>query len=348
MSSGGDSSEYSFEYSDESAGGECDDVDYDIENQFYAAKDLVGEDPAGAISGFRSILGLEAEREGKGKGEWGFKALKQLVKLQGAQGQFAPMMESYGLLLAHTETAVTRTVGEKGISSVLASLKESARDHADHLERVYQMTLEHLRCGASNERLWANTCLLLGHLYCETGQFNPLAKLLKELTQYCMLAPGGEQTDEQRRQAILGNAPLTDDNGACFDPRKGGHLLEVNALTIRMYTALKDTRKLKQIYERSLQIRSAIPHPRVLGVIRECGGKMHMQEREWDRARADFFEAFRHYDEAGAPRRSVQCLKYLVLANMLMESSINVFDSQEAKSYEVRREPGLWGVWGGG
>ena len=30
----------------------------------------------------------------------------------------------------------------------------------------------------------------------------------------------------------------------------------------------------------------------------------------------------------------MQCLKYLVLANMLSESKVNVFDSQEAKPYE--------------
>ena len=44
-------------------------------------------------------------------------------------------------------------------------------------------------------------------------------------------------------------------------------------------------------------------------------------------------QAFKSYDEAGAIRR-VQCLKYLVLANMLMESSVDPFDAQEAKPYK--------------
>ena len=56
-------------------------------------------------------------------------------------------------------------------------------------------------------------------------------------------------------------------------------------------------------------------------------------QREWEKARNDFFEAFKNYDEAGVQRR-VQCLKYLVLANMLMNSDINPFDSQEAKPYK--------------
>lgn len=51
----------------------------------------------------------------------------------------------------------------------------------------------------------------------------------------------------------------------------------------------------------------------------------------------DFFESFKNYDEAGEPRR-LQCLKYLVLANMLSESKVSVFDSQEAKPYENDKE----------
>ncbi len=68
-------------------------------------------------------------------------------------------------------------------------------------------------------------------------------------------------------------------------------------------------------------------------MIRECGGKMHLREQEYEKAHTDFFEAFKNYDEPGSPRR-ITCLKYLVLANMLMRSTINPFDSQEAKPYK--------------
>ena len=64
-------------------------------------------------------------------------------------------------------------------------------------------------------------------------------------------------------------------------------------------------------------------------MIRECGGKMHLREGEFEKAHTDFFEAFKNYDESGSPRRTT-CLKYLVLANMLMKSGINPFDSQVA------------------
>jgi hypothetical protein len=53
---------------------------------------------------------------------------------------------------------------------------------------------------------------------------------------------------------------------------------------------------------------------------------------QWGKASSDFFESFRNYDESGSPQR-IQVLKYLVLANMLMASDINPFDSQETKPY---------------
>lgn len=53
---------------------------------------------------------------------------------------------------------------------------------------------------------------------------------------------------------------------------------------------------------------------------------------QWARASTDFFESFRNYDESGSPQR-IQVLKYLVLANMLMGSEVNPFDSQETKPW---------------
>jgi COP9 signalosome complex subunit 2 len=60
---------------------------------------------------------------------------------------------------------------------------------------------------------------------------------------------------------------------------------------------------------------------------------MHLRENEYEKAHTDFSEAFKNYDVSGSPRRTT-CLKYLILANMLMKSGINPFDSQEAKPYK--------------
>ena len=32
------------------------------------------------------------------------------------------------------------------------------------------------------------------------------------------------------------------------------------------------------LYQRALKVRSAVPHPKIMGIIRDCGGKMPMSE----------------------------------------------------------------------
>lgn len=88
------------------------------------------------------------------------------------------------------------------------------------------------------------------------------------------------------------------------------------------------------LYDKSLRIKSAIPHPLIMGIIRECGGKMHLGEEQWALAYQDFFEAFKSYDESGSPKK-LNCLKYLVLANMLMKSDVDPFDAPEVSSFPV-------------
>lgn len=57
-----------------------------------------------------------------------------------------------------------------------------------------------------------------------------------------------------------------------------------------------------------------------------------MREKRWDKACEEFFQSFKNYDEAGSPAK-IQILKYLVVASILTNSDINVFDSQELQPY---------------
>ncbi|KAK4581255.1 hypothetical protein RGQ29_024789 [Quercus rubra] len=274
MASDADMEDYGFEYSEE----EQEEQDVDIENQYYNAKGLVETDPEGALAGFAEVVGMEAE-----KAEWGFKALKQTVKLYYRLGKYAEMMQAYREMLTYIKSAVTRNYSEKCINNIMDFISGSASQNSGLLQEFYQTTLKALE-EAKNE-------------------------ILKELHKSCRKEDG------------------TDDH------KKGTQLLEVYAIEIQMYTETKNNKKLKQLYQQALMIKSAIPHPRIMGIIHECGGKMHMAERQWAEAATDFFEAFKNYDEAGNQRR-IQCLKYLVLANMLMESEVNPFDGQEAKPYK--------------
>jgi len=293
----GDDEEYDLEYSEESNS----EPDVDLENQYYNSKALKEDDPKAALESFQRVLDLEED-----KGEWGFKALKQMIKINFKLSNIKEMMVRYSQLLGYIKSAVTRNYSEKSINSILDYISTSK--NMELLQDFYETTLEALR-DAKNDRLWFKTNTKLGKLYYDRNEFNRLAKILKQLRQSC-------QTDDGEE-----------------DLKKGTQLLEIYALEIQMYTAQKNNKKLKALYEQSLHIKSAIPHPLIMGVIRECGGKMHLREQEFEKAHTDFFEAFKNYDESGSPRRTT-CLKYLVLANMLMKSGINPFDSQEAKPYK--------------
>jgi len=290
--------DYDLEYSEDSNS----EPDVDLENQYYNSKSLKEHNPQGALESFQRVLDLENGE----KGEWGFKALKQMIKINFRLQNYEEMMTRYKQLLTYIKSAVTRNHSEKSINSILDYISTSKQ--MELLQNFYETTLEALR-DAKNERLWFKTMTKLGKLYFDREEFNKLARILKQLRQSC-------QTDDGED-----------------DLKKGTQLLEVYALEIQMYTAQKNNKKLKALYDQSLHIKSAIPHPLILGVIRECGGKMHLREGEFEKAHTDFFEAFKNYDESGSPRRTT-CLKYLVLANMLMKSGINPFDSQEAKPYK--------------
>lgn len=179
------------------------------------------------------------------------------------------------------------------------------------MERFYSLTLECFQA-TNNERLWLKTNIKLAKLLLDRRDYLAVTKKLKELHNACRRDDGSD------------------------DSSKGTYLLEIFALEIQMYAEMKNNKQLKVLYQRALKVRSAVPHPKIMGIIRECGGKMHMSEENWKDAQSDFFESFRNYDEAGSLQR-IQVLKYLLLTTMLMRSDINPFDSQETKPY--RNDP---------
>lgn len=216
----------------------------------------------------------------------------------------------YEELLTYVKSAVTRNYSEKSINNMLDHIEKGSDPEgaARCMERFYSLTLECFHT-TNNERLWLKTNIKLAKLLLDRHDYQAVNKKLKELHNACKRDDGSE------------------------DSSKGTYLLEIYALEIQMYAETKNNKQLKALYQRALRVRSAVPHPKIMGIIRECGGKMHMSEENWKDAQSDFFESFRNYDEAGSLQR-IQVLKYLLLTTMLMRSDINPFDSQETKPYK--------------
>lgn len=219
-------------------------------------------------------------------------------------------IEHYQELLTYVKSAVTRNYSEKSIDNMLNYIEKGSDDPGAGpcIEKFYSSTLQCFQ-STNNERLWLKTNIKLARLLLDRKDYYNVARKLRDLHKACQKEDG---TD---------------------DPSKGTYSLEIYALEIQMYSETRNNNQLKVLYQKALRVRSAVPHPKIQGIIRECGGKMHMSEENWKEAQSDFFESFRNYDEAGDLRR-IQVLKYLLLTTMLMKSDINPFDSQETKPYK--------------
>lgn len=115
--------------------------DVDLENQYYNSKALKEETPKDALVSFQKVLDLENNE----KGEWGFKALKQMIKINFKlvrlsvvwrcmlfliqliwfQNNYKEMMNRYKQLLTYIKSAVTRNHSEKSINSILDYISTS-------------------------------------------------------------------------------------------------------------------------------------------------------------------------------------------------------------------------------
>ncbi|KAJ2716337.1 hypothetical protein H4R19_000704 [Coemansia spiralis] len=290
--------DFGFEYEDEDGNEE----ELGIENKYYNAKAQRDE----FAVGLRELQQVADEDKAAGASEWGFRATKQMIKLCLRERKLDLVLEHYGRMLDFVRSAVVgRNYAEKSINNMLERVAANA--DAAFSREFYQRTLDVLK-ETQSDRLWLRTSLRLAKVLLGQAQYDELATLLAPLKRSCL-----------------------DDAGNVVMER-GTQLLEVYAVYLEMYEAQGNDRLLKDVFVQCDAIRSAVPHPRIMGYIRECGGKIYMGERSWAKAQACFFDAFKNYDEAGVYQR-VEVLKYLVLASMLSESEVNPLSSPEAKSF---------------
>ena len=290
-------------------------------------------------------------------GSWSYKAIKQLVKLHLRSLDGNAIMKDYSRMLrvaSSSDAGISPNAMEKGVNSMLdrvsnligqqqhqqqgeGSNNDANSDPRVFARNVYDLTLDafHPTTGISpNERLWFKTNLKYGQLLYEMNETSKLQLVIRDL-----LISSGQPTD------ILegaGGSSTMDESSSTVAPAAtssssssssgGTHVMEIAALQIQLYSRLKDNKKLRAAYHRAMSVRGGIPHPRTLALIQELGGKMHMSQRNFNDASQSFFQAFKSYDEAG-DRSRLRCLKYLVMASMLHASSINPFDSHEARAH---------------
>jgi COP9 signalosome complex subunit 2 len=297
------------QYTDEEE--EHDSHEVALENAYYNAKGLRDTDMEAASRAFEQVISQEYSIQQK-HGPWSFKALKQLVKLQlrAHPPKSSLLLQHYQRLLDCLNNGnVSPNAMEKGIHGLL----ERVANHPDLALPLYHVTLPvvhpvHGTC--RNERLWFKTNLKYGQLLYERHDTTTLQAVLKDLQAHA--------------------SPTSSTSSST-------QTMEVTALQMQLYARLQDYTRLRETYKQAMSVRGGLPHPRTLALIQELGGQLYLQSKQYEAASQAFFQAFKSYDEAGDTSR-LRCLKYLVLASMLHASTINPFDSQEARPYKEDAE----------
>ena len=208
-------SRYDFEYEDDE---EQETGDVDIENKYYSGKQLKGDNPEDAITEFLGLPALEDE-----KGDWGFKGLKQAIKLEYKLERYNEAVKHYQELLTYVKSAVTRNYSEKSINNILDYIEKGAeKEEEAHrcMEKFYSLTLDSFQ-SSNNERLWLKTNIKLAKLWLERKAYSALARKVRKLHVACQREDG---TD---------------------DPSKGTYAMEIYALEIQMYAETKNNKRLK-------------------------------------------------------------------------------------------------------
>ena len=100
---------------------------------------------------------------------------------------------------------------------------------------------------------------------------------------------------------------------------------------------MSDARALARARARALALSLGAPSAPTLRARESRARLRYMADEHWNDAYNEFYEGFRAYQEAGNARAK-DCLKYVVLANMLALSDINPFAAREAKVYQEAKE----------
>lgn len=297
---------YEFEFEDENEDIAEEQVpDSDLENKYYYAKGLKDDSLSSAIKEFEAIVHYEATTQDEFT--WRLRACKQLMKLFYKSGEFDKMLQSlqYFVTLAPN---VGSTYVEESIGRLLNHY--GSTNDSVFAKKFYEIILNYIgkenTSGAS--RIWLKIYINKAGLLLDESHLDEAQELIQQIKL---------QLDESSENV------------------QNAFGIECLALEIEYYSRVlvqDSISTLQELYRQSLNISTALTHPRIMGIIKECGGKVFFYLRNFERARLEFYDAFKSYDEAGSEYKN-RSLKYFTLCSLVSENEVNPFESQETQTY---------------
>lgn len=304
------------------------DPDVDLENQYWLADDLKKSKPQEALEAFLAFIKQDLARsrgeipnkpkehvELEDVGIGYFHALYEVILIYFKLSQYDSMLEHLQTLLNFLPE-VTRNERQKAIENILRAISSGdAASFSLENQRVlvdtYRLTLGVLESLSIDARLTFSTRKSLGQIYLQMSDIQNVEIIVQELHAACKDSETG--LDDLRNRAEW--------------------LLEMTALELQLCVLTRDKRRRIAAHQRTKLLAHAIVDPTTMGIIHEDCGKMYMAEKKWSEAYQEFFSGFTKHAETANPRAR-ECLKYVVLANMLALSDINPFSTKEASAYK--------------
>jgi len=314
----GEDAEFDMDGSDQEEGSEGEMEEEDkIRNQYHMSIDLADDEGGeAAIKGLEKVMKMDNEWQGK-HGKWSYKALKRIIGFTFKLGDEKTLMTRFDELLRFNskDNGIAENDLFKGIEKILNNVSTASGAQTELALKLYARALEAMKA-AKNENLWSKTCLKLAQKMFDKGiHSKQLDKLLAELEASCKLPDGSDNS------------------------KKTSLLLDVYALQIQVYMERKDRKKTKELSEKGFAL--AKNNPGILNsklaIFHFVGGKLHMEQHNYNEAYRSFYEAFNFFEESYF-RLKIPCLKYIVLATMLMLGDISPFEDAQAKTLQNNPE----------
>jgi len=235
-----------------------------------------------------------------------FKSLQNIVSILFELKREQEALKAYKDLLDYFPH-VSQNESDNAVDAILnqtASTPEKLR------EQLYDVTATSLEKMSDKGNMLFAVQMRQCHELTAKGKYKDTLRLLEKVHQRCRLTDG---RDDQKS--------------------KGSELIEIYALRLKIAEKTKDMLQTKELYEKTKDLQVAVKNPKSQSIIKECWGKMFGDQGQWSRAYTEFFSAFTSYQEAGDPEAAKQCLKYVVVANMLAKGEQNPMAAREARVY---------------
>lgn len=289
-----------------------------LQNDYYEAKAFKDEDPTKSITKFQLLL--DSNNQKPDTIQWLYKSTKQIAKIYYSEHEYHQCLQTLKTLKPLIPQIEDHHYLEESMNKTFNNYSNNKdKNFMLELNDVVLDLLHVIKLNRANsnynssDRLWIKINLNRFSILLNRGLHKQCEEILKA---------------------------LQDKLSTVSDVTKNSYSLEIIASEIEFLTLTNifDIPRLNSLYQKSLGIVSPVTHPRIMGIIKQCGGKLEFYDKNYHESKSKFYESFKNFDESGSIIEKKESFKYLILLSIITENEFNPFESQETQHYIEEEE----------